>query len=204
MVKKSGKNEPAKANPVFVLGLDANGKPRGARFPELKDSIASAAMDMNCRVLIDQREAVSALGMKLPVGRVLGGGKVVKLFVPNIRREIYDQILEAARIAAEQSDAAMAAGATGQSDAVKREQADPALPQVKCVSPITSGLPRSWEDINVGHMCLMHESLDSGWWEAIVIKREDDVLTLRLRDYPKQGTWIRHINTVALVNPGPA
>src|SRR5205085_10181367 len=94
--KKSGKSGPAKVDPVYVLGLDANGKPRGARFPELKDSIASAAMDMNCRVLIDQPEAVSALGMKLPVGRVHGGGKVVKLFVPNIRRELYDKILEAA------------------------------------------------------------------------------------------------------------
>src|SRR5258708_16186557 len=96
MGKKSGKNEPAKVDPVYVLGLDANGKPRGARFAELKANIASAAMDMNCRVLIDQPEAVSALGMKLPVGRVHGGGKVVKLFVPNIRRELYDKILEAA------------------------------------------------------------------------------------------------------------
>ncbi len=87
MGKKTGKNEPTKVDQVYVLGLDANGKPRGARFAELKDSIASAAMDMNCRVLIDQPEAVSALGMKLPVGRVHGGGKVVKLFVPNIRRE---------------------------------------------------------------------------------------------------------------------
>src|ERR1700726_648420 len=118
MGKKSGKSEPAKVDPVYVLGLDANGKPRGARFPELKDSIASAAMDMNCRVLIDQPEAVSALGMKLPVGRVHGGGKVVKLFVPNIRRELYDQMLEATRTAAEQSDAEVEAGAAEQSAAV--------------------------------------------------------------------------------------
>src|ERR1700740_3663882 len=111
MGKKSGKSEPAKVDQVYVLGLDANGKPRGARFAELKDPIASAAMDMNCRVLIDQPEAVSPVGRKLPVGRVHGGGKRVKLFVPNIRRELYDQILEAARIAAEQSDAEMEAGA---------------------------------------------------------------------------------------------
>src|SRR6202171_5286156 len=96
MGKKLERKEPARVDQVYILGLDANGKSRGARFPELKDSIASAAMDMNCRVLIDQPEAVSALGMKLPVGRVYGGGKVVKLFVPNIRRELYDKILEAA------------------------------------------------------------------------------------------------------------
>src|SRR5260370_30657464 len=106
MGKKSGKNEPAKVDPVYVLGLDANGKPRGDRFAELKDNIASAAMDMNCRVLIDQPEAVSALGMKLPVGRVHGGGKVVKLFVPNIRRELYDKILEAAGPLADEEPAA--------------------------------------------------------------------------------------------------
>src|SRR5271154_6005615 len=118
MGKKSGKTAPAKVDQVYVLGLDANGKPRGARFAELKDNIVSAAMDMKCRVLIDQPETVSALGMKLPVGRVHGAGKIVKLFVPNIRRELYDQILEAARIAAEQSTAQIEAGAVEQSAAV--------------------------------------------------------------------------------------
>ena len=206
MGKKSGKNEPAKANPVFVLGLDANGKPRGARFPELKDSIASAAIDMNCRVLIDQPDAVSALGMKLPVGRVHGGGKVVKLFVPNIRRELYDQILEAVRIVGEQSEAETQVGAAEQSATVKEliAHADAALAEVRTVSPVTSGLPRSWESITVGHMVLVHESPADGWWEATVLKREDEILTLRFRDYPKQPTFIRHINTVALVNPGLA
>src|SRR5882724_2530804 len=206
MGKKSGKNETTKVDPIYVLGLDANGKPRGARFGELKDNIVSAAMDMNCRVLIDQPEAVSTLGMKLPVGRVHGGGKVLKLFVPNIRRELYDQILEAARIAAEQSHAEMEAGAVEQPAAVKalKDQADAAPAEVRCASPVTSGLPRSWEAIGVGHMVLVHESPADGWWEATVLKREGEILTLRFRDYPKQPTFIRHLNTVALVNPGLA
>ena len=70
--------------------------------------------------------------------------------------------------------------------------------------PRNVGPPRNWEEVAVGHMVLMHESPEDGWWEATVIKREGEVLTLRLRDYPKQGTWVRHINAVALVNPGPA
>ena len=37
----------------------------------------------------------------------------------------------------------------------------------------------------------------------MVIKREDDILTLRYRDAPKLPTFIRHVTTVALVNPGP-
>jgi hypothetical protein len=205
MGKKVEKKEPAKVDQVFVLGLDANGKPRGARFAELKDSNASAAMDMNCRVLISQPEAVSTLAMKLPVGRVYGTGKAVKLFVPNIRRELYDKILEAAQAAAEQSDADMKAVAAEQSAAVTAlaEQADAALSEVRCISPVTSGLPRSWEEIAVGHMVLAHESPDDGWWEAVVVMREDEILTLRYRDAPKLPKFVRHINTVALVNPGP-
>ena len=206
MGKTSGKKAPAKVDPVYILGLDANGKARGARFAELKDNICSAGMDMKCRVLIDPPEAVSVLGMKLPVGRVHGTGMVVKLFVPNIKRDLYDQILETARIAAEKSHAEIEAGAAERSAEIKAviAQADAALAEARCVSPVTSGLPRSWEAIGVGHMVLVHESPDDGWWEATVLKREDDILTLRFRDYPKQPTFIRHVNTVALVNPGLA
>jgi hypothetical protein len=53
-------------------------------------------------------------------------------------------------------------------------------------------------------MVLLHESPEEGWWEGIVIEREDDLLTLQLRDFPKQGTFVRHIDTVALVNPAIA
>jgi hypothetical protein len=138
------------------------------------------------------------LGMKLPVGRVYGGGKVVKLFVPNIRRELYDKILEAAGPLPDGEPAAE----TSESAQTKSET-DATVAEVRCISPVTSGLPRSWEEIAVGHMVLAHESPDDGWWEAVVIKREDEILTLRYRDAPKLPKFIRHINTVALVNPGP-
>lgn len=204
MGTKTGKAAPAKVDRVYVLGLDADGKPRGARFAELKDSIVSAAMDMKCRVLIDQPEAVSASGMKLPVGRVYGGGNVVKLFVPNIRRELYDKILEAAGPLADGDPAAEQQNAPEQaSNPQMKSETDAATDEVRCISPVTSGLPRSWEEIGVGHMVLAHESPDDGWWEAVVVQRNQEILTLRYRDAPKLPKFIRHINTVALVNPGP-
>jgi hypothetical protein len=39
-----------------------------------------------------------------------------------------------------------------------------------------------------------------GWWEAIVIERNDDMLTLRFRDYPKLPKFSRHRAAVALIS----
>ena len=106
------RSEPDGFNQVFVLGLDRNGAPRGARFAVLKDSIVSAAMDMNCRVLINQPGAVSALGMRLPVGTVCGNGKLVNLIIPSISRELYQAIMDSLRTAAQQERAAALAPRT--------------------------------------------------------------------------------------------
>lgn len=94
------KSAPAAFEQVYVLGLDHDGNPRGARFAILRDSIVSAAMDMNCRVLIRQPAEVCALASKLPVGYVLGTGKMVKLLIPRIGCRLYKQILEALQVAA--------------------------------------------------------------------------------------------------------
>jgi hypothetical protein len=205
MGKKEETTAAAFANsPVFAFGLDENGKPRGARFSQgLNDQIVSAALDMNCRVIQNHSAALTALGMKLPVGRVYASGKA---FIPNIRRDLYDK-LEAARqqppeevggvipvsLFKEPSEPPSAAG----------EPKDKAA-TVACASPMASGLPKSWETIASGHMVLAFEGPGEGWWEAVVVHREEEILTLRYRDYPKVPNFQRHITTVALINPGPA
>jgi hypothetical protein len=98
------KSEPPGFDQVYVLKIDQNGDARGARFNMLKDSIVSAAMDMNCRVLIRQPESVSALGMKLPIGAVYGTGKIVTLFIPSIDLKLYKSILRAVQIAAKREN----------------------------------------------------------------------------------------------------
>ena len=106
--------EPSGADQVYVLGLDRDGSPRGARFAVLRDSIISAAMDMNCRcrVLIRQPDSVSALGMRLPLGQVIGSGKLVRLIIPRISRELYNDILDAAQTVAQQERVAATAPRT--------------------------------------------------------------------------------------------
>ena len=74
---------------------------------------------------------------------------------------------------------------------------------MRTVSPISFGLPRTWDSIQPGHVVLVHESPTDGWWEATVQEREEEILTLKFRDYPRQPKFQRHISQVALINPGP-
>jgi hypothetical protein len=195
MTKKAAKKVPGAIDKLFFVGLDNKGKPRGARFAETNDLAISAALDLMLTAVIAPSPAFAELGMKLPQGRLYASGKT---FVPNIKRSLHDELVAVLTQPGDTSQTHKLAYPPGQTPQ------DTSAATVRCISPVTSGLPRSWESITVGHMVLTHESPVDGWWEAVVIKREDEILTLRFRDYPKQPTFIRHINTVALVNPGPS
>jgi hypothetical protein len=72
------------------------------------------------------------------------------------------------------------------------------------VLPPARGLPRSWDEIEPGHLVIAHESLEYGWWEAIVVARKDDVFTLRYRDFPSLPKFFRHPSGIALMHPQAA
>ena len=48
------------------------------------------------------------------------------------------------------------------------------------------------------------ENLNEGWWEAIVIATDNDMLTLKWRDYPNFPRFSLHRTAVALVKPTAA
>jgi hypothetical protein len=74
----------------------------------------------------------------------------------------------------------------------------------KTSTPVARGLPGSWEEIAPGHLVIAQESLANGWWEAIVLDRKGDMLTLRFRDYPRLPKFFRHRTAVALMSPASA
>ena len=63
------------------------------------------------------------------------------------------------------------------------------------------GLPRSWDEIAAGHLVIAQESLQYGWWEAIVLARNGDTFTLQYRDYPHLPKFVRHRSGIALMCP---
>jgi len=164
---------------LLVLGFDEQQKPCGARFVGDKpDLVAKAAQLMGLKVYKATSPDVADVAKKLPIGRLYANGRG---FVPNVRQALYSDVIVA--LAAEPQQAAVGAD------------------DDKASTPVARGLPRSWDEIAPGHLVIAQESLDYGWWEAIVLDRKDDMFTLRFRDYPKLPKFFRHRSAIALMSP---
>jgi hypothetical protein len=163
---------------LLVLGFDEQQKPCGARFVGAKpELVAKAAQLMGLKVYEATSPDVAEFAKKLPVGQLYASGRA---FVPNVRQTLYSDIIAALSAEPQQ-------GAIGRDD----DQAN---------TPVARGLPRTWDEIAPGHLVIARESLDYGWWEAIVLDRHDDMLTLRYRDYPRLPRFFRHCTAVALMS----
>jgi hypothetical protein len=202
MTKKSDKPTGASDAQLLVYGLDEAGKPKGARFATSdSERVLPITKAMNLQSCQDCSEQIAAVGTKLPVGRIYARGKA---FIPHIKRDLYDKLLAAIGSSAEPHDRAhveeTAAASASPSSGVVHVPTEPGA----ILPPLASGLPQNWESIAPGNMILVDAGPGEGWWEALVVSRDDAILTLRYRDYPKLPPLQRHISTVALINPRPA
>jgi hypothetical protein len=165
---------------LIVLGPDHEGKPRAARFPASQaELVTKAAKAMNLTVCKPDGAALIELAKKLTTGRLYATGRG---FVPPVGRNLYGKIVEQLKL-------------VGQPVPKDVEQASAEQP--------APGLPATWDDIAVGHLVIAHEGAVDGWWEAIVLARDGDMLTLKWRDYPQQANVVRHAGSVALLKPSP-
>lgn len=180
------KASPSTANSQFVVyGLDETGKPKAGRFTHKEaDAAKEAAVSMKLTIREFVPPQADDLVKQIPPGRVHAKGKA---FIPYIKQELYDRVIaEIAEQPAEQR-----ASGTALTLSLARTKAEQA-----------SALPTNWDSIAPGHLVLLQESLVAGWYEAVVVARSNEQLTLRFRDYPKYPTFHCHIHSVALVHPG--
>ena len=169
---------------LIVLGPDDEGKPRAARFPAGQANlVAKAAKAMNLTVCKADGEALAELAKKLHPGRLYATGRA---FVPPVGRNLYGKIVEQLKLA-------------GQPAPEMTDQMDTDQSAAEAPAP---GLPATWDEIAVGHLVIAHEGVKDGWWEAIVLARDGDMLTLKWRDY-QQPNVVRHAGAVALLKPTP-
>ncbi len=171
-------------SPLVLFGIDSRGKPKGARFGKQHAGLAiKAATHLPLNVLATSDPNVAALAGRLPVGRVHATGKT---FVPFIRRDLYDKLVAAA--ANGHADAgAPSKGSSGASGSTPGGSAP--------------HLPRNWQEIGIGDLVVAHQDPDEGWYEAIVVHVDGDMLTLRWRDYPRDRKIVRHRLRLGLLYP---
>ena len=59
-----------------------------------------------------------------------------------------------------------------------------------------------WSKVTIGSLVIAPEDdREDGWWEAIVVDRRGNTLTLRWRDFPKLALITRKLKDVALLHP---
>jgi hypothetical protein len=180
VTKSSAVPATATSPTLIVLGFDEQQKPRGARFVDARPDLVTKAADlMGFKVYEASSEDVAEAAKKLPLGRLYANGRG---FVPNVRQDLYSDLV--ATLAVE-PQAALSRNGNGDKDGL----------------PAARGLPQSWDEIAAGHLVIAHESLDYGWWEAIVLDRQGDSFTLRYRDYPHLPKFVRHRSGIALMSP---
>jgi hypothetical protein len=169
---------------LIVLGRDEAGKPQAARFPAGHHGlVAKAAKAMGLTVCTAESADVAELAKKLPTGRLYSTGRG---FVPAVGPSLYGKLVEQLKLAGQP--------VPGEAEQPNGDQSSTA--------PAAPGLPTSWDDVAVGHLVIAQEAKWDGWWEAIVLARDGDMLTLKWRDYPWQPNVQRHIGSVALLKPG--
>jgi hypothetical protein len=162
--------QPPKPKTYIVYGADEYAKPRAARFSgDDSDLLAKAVEAMHLRMVEVTGDDLADIAAKLPAGRLHANGRGL---VPYVRGDLYlDLVAETA----------------GDQEPV----ANP--------DPTAQDLPRSWDEIAPGHLVVAREALECGWWEAVVVERNGDIVKVRYRDYPNYPPMVRHRSAVALI-----
>jgi hypothetical protein len=167
------KGKPDKPTPrLFVMfGSDERAKPRAAKFAaDDKELLAKAAEALHLRLVEVSTPEMAALAAKLPTGRLHASGGGL---VPHIQDSLY-------------------------LDLVAENLVDgPSTPRP---DPTARDVPGGWDEIAPGHLVIAKESQECGWWEATVVERNGDLVTLRYRDYPYCPAFVRHRSAVALIS----
>lgn len=165
---------------ILVFGLSEEGKPQAGLFSGSQAALArKAAKQLGLTALPVSSDDLAVIKAKIPAGRLYANRRS---FVPAARRDVHEKLLEFARTSG--------SGSKGHgSDAGGLPTSPPA------------GIPKDWDTIEPGQQVIAQQSLIGGWWEAIVLVREGDMLTLKWRDYPEESHFRMHRTQVALQQP---
>ena len=176
MTQKSAAKLSESSAKLIVFGVDDDCKPHAAMFSKAEaDAARAAAKQLRLNVIEVTNGTAVEWSSKLPAGRIHANGPGV---VPTVREDLYEKLVSTIN-------------QRGEAGRGPDEQ-------------VATDLPASWDAIKPGHIVLVCDSLVEGWWQAVVVGRVGDKVTLRWRDYPGYPNFTVRTTAVALLNPANA
>ncbi len=178
---------------------------------------------MQMHVLRVETEEHKALARQLAGGRVFATGRA---FTPFARANLYSKLVELAggatgltavqanteksadlahhpadfSVDSVQALAAMLDEPNGAA-AGPAKASEPAAPP-PASTPTVSPRPGDWDEIGIGSLVLATVGVEDGWWEALVLGVNGEMLTLKWRDFPRERTFVRRRTELALLPIG--
>jgi hypothetical protein len=171
---------------LVLAGIDADDKPRAARFPESEAAaVRKAAELMGLKFGRASGEAAIKLARKLPEGRIFATGKAL---APLVKAALYDELVKTVQL---HDVGGNAKPGTGNDKAAQSE---------------TPALTELLNGIAVGSVVLcpyLEENPQPYWMECIVtsISKDGKTLTLRFRDYANYDPFTAPRMAVTLLPP---
>jgi hypothetical protein len=162
---------PAPLAAIVVFGRNDRGFPQAAWFrAEEADAAALAANLMGFTVLrLTKPETQRACQTALRPGELRGGDKT---FAPISRLEHLEELEKLAKAAADPREQAKAG-------------AEP-------LAAAAEHVPAAWQDIRRGsHVLAIDDDPDDGWWEAVVMDVQGELVELRWREWPQMSAITR-------------
>jgi hypothetical protein len=193
--------EPAIGPAIVVLGRDDAAKAHASSFTAdqmLQARAAAAAMGfMALPVTTDEQRD---LAMRLPAGKIFGSGKA---FVPFVKAELYDQLIAQVPLADQVKRPLRLVKATDDATSEAEGGGD----QLPAANPGASGkappltTPADWSSLKPGSVVLATETVDEGWWPAVVLAVNGHLISLRWRDVEGLPSVVRPLTELALLHP---
>ncbi len=191
---------------VIIYGIDDQIKTRAARFVEKDAKVAAKiAIQLKLNIWTITTPTLPQLVSKVPMGNPAAVGWNT---CSKISRAQFEAVLQAATLDNPARKETVPVISDQDKVAVKGQKPSDLAELERQILAVAherqnGRLPASWSAVKEGCVVLVQESRDDGWWEGYVVQRMGNMLKLQWRDNPLYGTFIRHISSVALMDPKP-
>lgn len=188
---------------IIVFGLDAAQQPRAGWFSEKEAASATkAATQLGLQAWKVNAPLPNDLTSEIAKGSPAASGYMI---VPKVKHAHLDQLIKIIVLSNGAKKHLPVLTEAEKAFAKKFNHPDSAECERQLYAyayeKSQDRLPEGWAGIKAGSFVLSQYASDDSWYEAIVLERIGNMLSIRWRDFPKYPPALRHCAAVAILTP---